>query len=373
MEQIANAEDWPARLIRPWLAEKEPYAAPATPEAIAVRLGIRPETLIKLDQNENPYGCPEPVRQAIYESERLNRYPDPEARECREAIAEYAGAPAGRIAVGNGADELIEVLARLLINQGDAIVSTVPSFGYYQTVAEMSGAEYRQVERGSEWQIPVDELVAECQRGVKMLLIGSPNNPTGDTIGTSELLRLVDAPCLVVIDEAYFEFSKETALDTALSRENVVILRSFSKWAGLAGLRIGYGIFPEWLVPFYQTVRPPYSVNAAAQIAAVVSLRHRAALLEQVELVIDERERLFSAISALRYLEPAPSRANFILCEVSRLSGAELWEMLLRRGIVARTYSGRLEGYIRFSVGRPEENDQLIASLVAIGKEISGE
>ena len=154
----------------------------------------------------------------------------------------------GRIAVGNGADELIEVLSRLLIDQGDAIVSAVPSFGYYQTVAEMSGAEYRQVERGSDWQIPVDELVAECQRGVKMLLIGSPNNPTGDTIGTSELLRLVEAPCLVVIDEAYFEFSKETALDTALSRENVVILRSFSKWAGLAGLRIGYGIFPEWLV-----------------------------------------------------------------------------------------------------------------------------
>ena len=155
------------------------------------------------------------VRQAIYESERLNRYPDPEARECREALAEYTGAPASRIAVGNGADELIEVLSRLLIDQGDAIVSAVPSFGYYQTVAEMSGAEYRQVERGRNWLLPVDALNAdECQRGVKMLLIGSPNNPTGDTIGTSELLRLVEAPCLVVIDEAYFEFSKETALDT---------------------------------------------------------------------------------------------------------------------------------------------------------------
>ena len=373
MEPRTSMEDWPARLIRPWLAEKEPYAAPATPESIAARLGIPSEQLIKLDQNENPYGCPEQVRRAIYESQKLNRYPDPEARECREAIAEYTGAPAGRIAVGNGADELIEVLARLLINQGDAIVSTVPSFGYYQTVAEMSGAEYRQVERGSEWQIPVDELVAECQRGVKMLLIGSPNNPTGDTIGTSELLRLVEAPCLVVIDEAYFEFSKETALDLALSRENVVILRSFSKWAGLAGLRIGYGIFPEWLTPYYQTVRPPYSVNSAAQIAAVVSLRHRAALLEQVELVIDERERLFSAISALTYLEPAPSRANFILCRVDGLSGAELWEKLLRRGIVVRTYGGRLDGYIRFSVGRPEENDQLIAALDAIGEEVSGE
>ena len=373
MEQRTNTEDWPARLIRPWLAEKEPYAAPATPEAIAVRLGIRPETLIKLDQNENPYGCPESVRQAIYESERLNRYPDPEARECREALAEYAGAPAGRIVVGNGADELIEVLARLLINEGDAIVSATPSFGYYQTVAEMSGADYREVERGSDWHIPVDGLVAECRRGAKMLLLGSPNNPTGDTIEASELSRLVEVPCVVVIDEAYFEFSKETALETALSRDNVVILRSFSKWAGLAGLRIGYGILPEWLVPYYQTVRPPYSVNAAAQIAAVVSLQHRATLLEQVELVIDERERLFSAISALPYLEPAPSRANFILCEVSRLSGDELWEMLLRRGIVARTYSGRLEGYIRFSVGRPEENDQLIVALEAIGEEVSGE
>ena len=368
-----NSEDWPARLIRPWLAEQEPYAAPATPESIAARLGIRPETLIKLDQNENPYGCPEPVRQGIYESERLNRYPDPEARECREALAEYAGAPAGRIVVGNGADELIEVLARLLINEGDAIVSATPSFGYYQTVAEMSGAGYRQVERGSDWRIPVDEIVEQCQRGAKMLLLGSPNNPTGDTIGEGELSRLVEAPCLVVIDEAYFEFSKETALDIALSSENVVILRSFSKWAGLAGLRIGYGIFPEWLTSYYQTVRPPYSVNAAAQIAALVSLQHRATLMEQVELVIDERERLFSAISALPYLKPAPSRANFILCEVSRLSGAELWEMLLRRGIVARTYSGRLEGYIRFSVGRPEENDLLIAALGAIGKEVSGE
>ena len=198
MEQRTNAEDWPARLIRPWLADREPYAAPDTPESIAARLGIRPETLIKLDQNENPYGCPEPVRQAIYESQKLNRYPDPEARECREAIAEYAGAPLSRIAVGNGADELIEVLSRLMIDQGDAIVSAVPSFGYYQTVAEMSGAVYRQVERGRNWLLPVDKLIDECQRGVKMLLIGSPNNPTGDTIGTSELLRLVDAPCLVV-------------------------------------------------------------------------------------------------------------------------------------------------------------------------------
>lgn len=368
-----NSEDWPARLVRPWLAEREPYAAPETPEAIAGRLGIRPERLIKLDQNENPYGCPEPVRRAIYDSERLNRYPDPEARECREALAEYTGAPAGRIAVGNGGDELIEVLAGLLIDPGDAIVSATPAFGYYQTVAEMSGADYRQVERGSRWQIPVDQLVAECQRGAKMLLLGSPNNPTGDTICTSDLLRLAELPCLVVIDEAYFEFSNETALDIALSSENVVILRSFSKWAGLAGLRIGYGIFPEWLIPYYQTLRPPYSVNAAAQIAAVASLRHREALLEQVRLVIDERERLFSAISTLTYLTPAPSKANFILCEVSRLSGAELWEMLLRRGIVARTYSGRLEGCIRFSVGRPEENNQLIAALEAIGKEIAGE
>ena len=364
-----DSKDWPARLIRPWVAEKEAYAAPETPEAIATRLGIPPETLIKLDQNENPFGCPETVRRAIYESERLNRYPDPEARECREALAEYTGAPAGRIAVGNGGDELIEVLAGLLIDPGDAIVSATPAFGYYQTVAEMSEAEYRQVERGSYWRIPVDELVAECQRGTKMLLLGSPNNPTGDTIGPSELLRLAEAPCLVVIDEAYFEFSKETALDVALSRENVVILRSFSKWAGLAGLRIGYGIFPEWLIPYYQTVRPPYSVNAAAQIAAVASLRHREALLEQVRLVIDERERLFSEISALTYLEPAPSRANFILCRVEGLTGAELWEMLLRRGIVVRTYGGRLKGHIRFSVGRPEETDLLIAALEAIGEE----
>ena len=368
-----NSEDWPAKLIRPWLAEQEPYAAPATPEAIAARLGIQPGRLIKLDQNENPFGCPEPVRRAIYESERLNRYPDPEALECREAIAEYAGAPLSRIAVGNGADELIEVLSRLLIEPGDAIVSATPSFGYYQTVADMSGAEYRQVVRGPDWQIPVDELIAECRQGAKMLLLGSPNNPTGDTVCSADLLKMVEAPCLVVVDEAYFEFSRETALDVALSRENVVILRSFSKWAGLAGLRIGYGILPEWLMSYYQTVRPPYSVNAAAQIAAVASIRHRRTLLAQVQLVIDERERLFSAISALPYLEPAPSRANFILCQVDRLSGAELWEKLLRRGIVVRTYGGRLEGHIRFSVGTQEENDHLIAALEAIGEEVSGE
>ena len=205
-----------------------------------------------------------------------------------------------RIAVGNGADELIEVLSRLLIDQGDAIVSAVPSFGYYQTVAEMSGAAYRQVERGRNWLLPVDKLIDECQRGVKMLLIGSPNNPTGDTIGTSELLRLVEAPCLVVIDEAYFEFSKETALDTALSRENVVILRSFSKWAGLAGIadRLRHiSRMADTLLPG-RCVRRTAS-NAAAQIAALVSLQHRATLMEQVQLVIDERERLFSAISAL--------------------------------------------------------------------------
>ncbi len=374
MKLARKIDNWPDRLIRSTFAGLRPYAAPSTPAAMAAETGIAPERLIKLDQNENPFGCPEVVRRAISESQSLNRYPDPEARECRAAIAGYAGAPVERIAIGNGSDELIEILARMLVEPGDAIVTAIPSFGYYRTVAEVNGAEYRTVERDDNWQGPVDKLLNACERGAKLLLLGSPNNPTANTVSRSDLLRLVEAPCLVVVDEAYFEFSRQTALDLALTKDNVVILRSFSKWAGLAGLRIGYGILPAWLMPYFWAIKPPYSVNVAAQVAAIASIEHAEQLHPQVQLLIRERGRLLDKISAIHYLKPSPSEANFILCRTIGVTGADLWDKLLRRGILVRKYSdNRLKSYIRFSVGRPEENDQLIAALLAIGEETSVE
>lgn len=360
-----------ARLLRPDLARFTAYPAPEPVEAFAARLGLPVERVIKLDQNENPYGCSPRVRAALAAFDRYHQYPDPHSRLMRERLAEYAGVPAERLLVGHGSDELIELLVRLFVAPGDRVVIPSPTFGYYQTVAALAGAEIVEVPRTADFDLDLEATV-QAARTAKLVFLASPNNPTGNLTPLPAVERLLASGAMVVVDEAYYEFAGQTALPLAERAENLVILRTFSKWAGLAGIRVGYGIFPAWLVPEALKVKAPFNVSLPAQVALLAALDDRAYLLETVRKIVAERERLFQRLAGLSYLRPLPSAANFILVEVRRGDPQQIVRALERQGILIRTYqTPRLARYLRISVGRPEHTEALMAVLSALEKEMA--
>jgi len=214
----------------------------------------------------------------------------------------------------------------------------------------------------------IENLVSDGIEGdgeIKILFLTSPNNPTGNLLTDSELTRLLALPLVVVLDEAYIEFAESPSRsDWVLHHDNMVVLRTFSKAAGIAGLRLGYGICPAWLMPQLWKFKQPYNVNVAASVAGLASLRHVEQSYDVVDKLKNERARLFAGLQGVPYLRPYPSQSNFILCDVVGREGKSLKMALERKGILVRHYSKpRLENCIRISVGRPEQTDRLLAAL----------
>jgi histidinol-phosphate aminotransferase len=382
-----------ANLLLPHIAELEPYTPIQPFEVLSRQLGRVPEQIVKLDANENPYGPAPAVREALAGYPYTHIYPDPEQRELRAALADYTGVPAELILPGNGADELIDLVCRLTLSPGDAIIDCPPTFGMYSFDAGLTGARVLQawrradfsvdVERISEWangesvsqQISksanqqVTQHAARSTQHAKLLFLTSPNNPDGSLLDPDDLARLLKLPLLVILDEAYIEFAglKHSLARWVLEHDNLIVLRTFSKWAGIAGLRLGYGIFPAWLMPTLWKAKQPYNVNVAATVAGLASLAHRAEIQRTVDALIVERERLYRALVDVPFLHPYPSRANFVLCRVEGRSAAELKAALAHEGILVRHYAKPgLENCIRVSAGRPEQMDTLLAALAHV-------
>lgn len=351
-------------LLRPDVWKLKEYAAPEPLEEFAARQGLAVDDVLKLDQNENPYGCSPRVQEALARCRRFHVYPDPAGREARAALESYVGVSRERIAVGNGSDELIEVLFRLFLQPGDRVLSFTPTFAYYPTVAGTCAAEFVGVPRRDDWTVDVEASLAAVDDRTKLVIVASPNNPTGTLTPVEDVRRLLSTGRLVIVDEAYFEFAGQTALPLLDLHDNLVVLRTLSKWAGLAGMRIGYGIFPEWLLPQLYKLKPPYGVSAAATVALVASLEDVDYLRQTVSLIVAERERLFWKLGETGFLRPYPSAANFVLADVLRGDAADIRRRLEDQGILIRAYCDpRLARTLRFSVGRPEQTDRLIEAL----------
>jgi histidinol-phosphate aminotransferase len=346
----------------------EPYAPILPFEVLSAQLGRDPRDIVKLDANENPYGPHPSVREALAAHEYLHIYPDPEQRELAAALAEYTGAPAENILPGHGADELIDLLTRITVWPGDAVIDCPPTFGMYGFDAGLAGAEVVEAWRRENFHLDVAGIqrAAEAHPNAKLLFLTSPNNPDGSLLGARDLAALLRLPLFVVVDEAYIEFAglEKSVADWVLAHENLAVLRTFSKWAGLAGLRLGYGIFPSWLMPHLRKAKQPYNVNVAATIAGLVSLAHRDEIQPTVDALIRERERLLVELGRVPCLEPIPSHANFVLCRVIGRDARELKERLAAEGVLVRHYAKTgLENLIRVSAGRPEDTDRLMGAL----------
>lgn len=362
-------EDRVEKLIRPHLASIQTYQPVDPPEVLAERAGISAESVVKLNGNENPYG-PSPRAADAMSRTPMHIYPDPFQRSLRASLSEYTGFPTENIIAGAGSDELIDLLFRLFIEPGDAILDCEPTFAMYAFCARIAGGELRLIQRDELFEIDVQAVRESIDDKTKIIFVSSPNNPTGNMASEDQVRALLDTGLIVVIDEAYYEFSKETVGNLVGEYDNLVILRTMSKWAGLAGLRIGYGIMSDGLVSHIIDIKPPYNVNAAAEAAAIASLEDSDYLLGNVQKIVDDRESLFQSLAAIDGIKPWPSQGNYILCQMDRPEDAQhMVDGLASRGVFVRKFgSDRLRDCFRVAVGTPGENAAFLNAVTEIAQ-----
>jgi histidinol-phosphate aminotransferase len=357
------------RLIRPNVINLEPYIPILPFEVLSKQLDHQPQDIIKLDANENPYGPSPHVAEALAEAHYLHIYPDPESRELRAALAGYTGIEAEYLLVGSGADELIDLTLRLFIEPGDKIINCPPTFGMYAFDSHINGAQVLNVRRRPDFSLDLEaiEQYFQGEPAPKIIFVTSPNNPDGSLLDDAALRRLLALPAVIVLDEAYIEFSQGSRTDWVKTHPNLIVLRTFSKWAGLAGLRVGYGAFPLDIIKHLWKIKQPYNVNVAAQLAAQVSLADRERLMGSVKRLIAERERFYSVLAQFDWLNPYPSQANFILCRVEGRQALDIKNKLAQRGILVRHYNSTgLTDHIRISIGTSHQMARLAEVLKAI-------
>jgi histidinol-phosphate aminotransferase len=358
-----------ASLFSPHIEGLEAYEPPNL-EALAARAGVSADQLIRLDANENPYGPTPRAVEALGRFEGYGFYAD--YRALAEALARYAGVSAEKVVLGNGGDEIIDLAVRLFVAPGEAVIVCPPAFDMYAVSAEAHRAQVLSIPRGDDFSLDVagiETLVARSRPEArpKLLFLTSPDNPDGGMIPRETMYRLLKLPLAVVVDEAYIEFGGESVLPLLADHDNLLVLRTFSKWAGMAGLRLGYAVAVPQVAQAMQRLRPPYNVNAAAVVAALATLEDMARVQATVARIVAERERLLAALAALPGVQPLPSQANFCFCWLEGRSGRELAGALAERGILIRSFSDpRLANGVRISVGRPEQNDALLAALQEI-------
>lgn len=359
-------------LVREHLLRMPAYEPVEPIDVVAGQLGLPEGEIVKLDANENPYGPSPKVREALERYEMYHIYPDPAQTKVRQAVAAYVGVDPEQVVLGNGSDDLLDLAARMFLSPGDTMVNFPPSFGVYDFLGHVYDANVVEVPRGEHFEFDMDRA-EQALADAKLAFLASPNNPTGNSISHRDMERLLTCGAMIVVDEAYAEFTGVSFASMVDRHDNLIAVRTFSKWAGLAGLRAGYAIVPESLVEVIWRVKIPYNLTVAAEQSILASLDDVDTLTANVKRIIDERDRLRGKLAKLPWLRPFESEANFLLCEVRDLAAKDVRDQLRKRGILIRYFdSAGIRNCLRISVGRPEDTDKLIAALEEIGARVAG-
>ncbi len=357
--------------VRPELDRMAEYLPGESQEAFGVRTGIPTDQLVKLNSNESPYGPAPQVMQALGNHTSYNNYPDTESRALRDALSAYTGLDSRYIVVSHGSNELINLLWHIFLSVGDNIICCPPTFSLYTFITTLCGAYVIEVPRDEDYEVDVEAILKALTPETKMIVLCSPNNPTGNPVSEQDVLALLETGRIVMVDEAYVEFSdnRRGLAHLVPQYRNLVVMRTFSKWAGLAGLRIGYGLFPEWIVSYLRRAQCPFEVNLAGHIAAIETLKHLDYTMERVQRIVAERERLFGVLANYPFLEPIPSQGNFILTRVDEdeVKVEQIRAAVESSGIMLRYFNHPyLRNFVRLTVGTPEHTTMINQALATI-------
>ena len=269
--------------FHPGFQKMRPYTPIEPPDQIAKRLGLPEERILKLDANENPFGLHPQLKQALVEEKYLHIYPDPAQVKLREAIARYAKVQESQVIAGAGADELLDLLMRLFLQPGDRVLGFSPTFSYYDHVVALNHGIYIEEPRDQDFTLDLEKIKEIDLAGIKMVILCSPNNPTGNLVEQEVVDWFLSQDLVVLVDEAYGEFSGSTQLEKLTKHENLIVLRTFSKCFALAGIRAGYGVMHESVAKELMKIKPPYSVNVAAEALVLAALDHWEIYQEQLQ------------------------------------------------------------------------------------------
>ena len=330
-----------------------------------------PARVVRLDWNESPYGPSPRALEALAAVAAHNRYPEFDAWALREAIGRYAGVATDRIVAGAGLDNVLETLMLLLIEHGDRVIISEPTFMVYQLLVQGHGGEAINVPLDRDFQLDARGILDAVDDRTKLILICNPNNPTGNLLAREDIERiLANAPCLVAIDEAYAEFAGASYRDLMDEYPNLAVLRTLSKFAGLAGMRVGYGIFPESLMPYLMRVMPGFcNVSAAASAAAIAALADADYNQSTIARIVADREILGDRLRQIPGVEPLPSATNFLLVRLPVANAEPVVRELANRGVYVRHFGNPAFGIancLRVSIGTSEDNAIFADELEAI-------
>jgi len=351
--------DSSGKIIRPEIAGLKPYRSPEF------------EWKVKLDLNESPFDVPPEVKAEIWrrvETLEWQRYHDEFERPLIEKLAAYESHDPDCVLIGNGSNELIFHSLLSVIRHGDVVLFPEPTFSLYaQNVTVLGGRPRSVMLSGGDFSLDADSLLAKAgETDARAIVLCSPNNPTANLIPNGVIERICDGfEGLVVVDEAYAQFADSNAKELIERRANLVVLRTFSKAFGLAGLRFGYLMALPEIAREIAKVQLPHHVGFFTQLAATVLLENAGVMEQRVASLVKQREKLIERLAGIGGVSPLPSQSNFILIESSALPAPELFERLLEKGVLIRNVSNYpgLSRYLRITVGNSEENDVLLRSL----------
>ncbi|GAB6059166.1 histidinol-phosphate transaminase [Desulfonatronum parangueonense] len=368
----------PDTFVRPEIKDFSPYSPGLSIDEIRSKYHL--QRVIKMASNENPLGVSPLVQNTLAKHiGGVFRYPRSGSPELRAALARHLDVPEEWIVAGNGSDEIIDLLIRVKARPGrDHVLLFEPSFSMYRLLARLCGVEVRSIPLDDDFQFPWVRMLQSVTDETAMVFVTTPDNPTGYAPKVQELESIagqLPPHALLIVDEAYMDFAQPMDEYSLLPRlkemPNVVVLRTFSKLYGLAGLRLGYGVMPPWLADALIRVKPPFSVNSLAEVAGMAALQDHHFVRATLECVISGRIYLSAELERLG-CRVFPSQANFLLFKPGRdgrkkLSAQDVFQELLRRGVIIRPLkSYGLDEYLRVSIGTEEENQIFIRELEAV-------
>ena len=342
------------KIARKSLARVKPYST--------ARDEFKGVASVFLDANENPFPSD------------FNRYPDPNQEKLKLAIAKLKEIAVDQILLGNGSDEVIDLLFRALCEPGiDNVVIPQPTYGMYSVCATINDIEIRQPQLTTDFQLDLSAINKEIDSHTKLIFLCSPNNPSGNLLLQKDILQLLESfNGLIIVDEAYIDFSDSAGLLTQLNKfPNLVVLQTFSKAWGLAGLRLGVGYASPEVIGLLQRIKPPYNISSLTQIIALAALENTSIKNEQVESITKEREYMEDKLGRFSFVDKVyPSDANFILTQVN--DAQKCYDHLLQQGIIVRNRSSvvKCDNCLRITIGTKEENIKLIEALTQYEKSI---